>query len=126
MSDFRDDFDDYDDDDDDDGVGKVQSSVRDSLHVNGNDNKSKVARQKILERHFAGGDVDENIGFARGSTDIVQVVAGMPESVLVHAIEWIGRDNLGYSVMNDFVRGFPHLFDPEDGPRAAAGRKRKR
>ncbi len=50
----------------------------------------------------------------------------MPESALVHAMEWIGRDNLGYSVMNDFVRGFPHLFDPEDGPRAAAGRKRKR
>lgn len=118
FRDFRDDF-------DDDAFSEVQVNVRDSLHVNENDNKSEVARQKIFERHFAGGSV-ENVSFARGSTDIAQVLASMPESVLVHAIEWIGRDSLGYSVMNDFVRGFPHLFDPETGPRAAAVRKRKR
>jgi hypothetical protein len=119
FRDFRDDF--YDDDDSDcEGMNKF----RDSLHVNSTGDRSEVARQKILERHFAGGVSD--IQYARGNTDIAQVFSRAPDSVLVHAIEWIGRDDLGYSVMNDFVRGFPQLFGDRIGMQDAADRKRKR
>ena len=109
---------DYEDDDYSDFGGLGILNLRNSLHVNKNDNKSEVAREKILERHFAR---------ARGNTDVAQVFSSAPDSVLVHAIEWIGRDDLGYSVMNDFVRGFPQLFgDRSVIMQDVADRKRKR
>jgi hypothetical protein len=119
FRDFRDDF------EDDDSDCEGMNNFRDSLHVNTTGNKSEVARQKILERHFTGG-VTDNVQFARGNTDIAQVFSSAPDSVLVHAIEWIGRDDLGYSVMNDFVRGFPRLFGNHSKMQDAADRKRKR
>jgi hypothetical protein len=118
FRDFRDDF------EDDDSDCEGMNNFRDSLHVNTTGNKSEVARQKILERHFAGGVTD--IQYARGNTDIAQVFSSAPDSVLVHAIEWIGRDDLGYSVMNDFVRGFPQLFGKRSTMQDAADKKRKR
>ena len=118
FRDFRDDF------EDDDSDCEGMNNFRDSLHVNTTGNKSEVARQKILERHFAGGVTD--IQYARGNTDIAQVFSSAPDSVLVHAIEWIGRDDLGYSVMNDFVRGFPQLFGKQSTMQDAADKKRKR
>ena len=83
------------------------------MNVNKNDNK--VARQKISKHHFAG-----------ESADKFNFFASMPESVLVHAIEWIGRDELGRSFMYEFVRTFPHLFGNRIVPDDAAGKKRKR
>lgn len=84
--------------------------------MNENEDKSEVAREKILKQHFSG-----------RSTNSYNVFARMPASVLVYGIEWIGRDDLGYSLMNDFLRGFPELFDVRGGQqRDAVGTKRKR
>jgi len=85
------------------------------LNANKNADKSEVARQKILKYYFSGGCT--NIHF----------FTRMTESVLVHAMEWMCRNNLGYSLMNSVVRCFPHLFDARSGPQFdEAGRKRKR
>jgi len=61
--------------------------------------KEEAAREKILKHHFVGG---ENTS--------INVFARMPESVLPFAIEWIGRNSLGYSLMYQFVRQFPLVF----------------
>ena len=61
--------------------------------------KSGVARGKILQTHFS----NKNTG--------MKVLACMHESVLPNAIEWMERDEFGYSVMFEFVRGFPTVFD---------------
>ena len=57
------------------------------LWLNKNPDKTKVARQKILTHHFPS-----------DSTNI-QVFVGMSVSTLHHAMEWIGKDNLGCSLM---------------------------
>jgi hypothetical protein len=100
---------------DEGGYSEVQDHVDYLLSVNENDNKGEVARQKILEHHFG----DE-------SADNINIFSSIPESVLVHAIEWIGRDELGRSFMYEFVRTFPHLFGNRIVPDDAAGKKRKR
>ena len=84
------------------------------LNANKNENKSEVARQKILQYHFSG--------------ECMFFITRMPMSVLVYAMEWMGRNNLGYSLMYSVVRGVPHLFDPRSGPQLLdeVGRKRKR
>ena len=85
------------------------------LDMNKNEDKLEVARQKILNHHFSG-----------EGTDNLPLFACMPESVLVYAVAWMGRNNLGYSLMYDIVRGFPHLFDNRSWPqRDEAGKKRK-
>ena len=86
-----------------------------SMNVNLNDDKAEVAREKILKHHFAG-----------ESAEKFTVFASMPESVLAHAIAWIGRDKLGHSLMYEFVRTFPHLLSTRIVPDDAAGKKRKR
>jgi hypothetical protein len=83
------------------------------MNVNKNDNK--VARQKISKHHFAG-----------ESADKFNFFASMPESVLVHANEWIGRDKLGHLLMYEFVRTFPHMVSTQIVTDDAAGKKRKR
>ena len=100
---------------DEGGYSEVQEHVDNLLLLNGNDNKGEVARQKILEHHFA----DE-------SADNINAFGSMPESVLVHAIEWIGRDEHGRSLMYEFVRTFLNLFGTRIVPDDAAGKKRKR
>ena len=62
-------------------------------------NKSEVARRKILDNHFLHG----NTGF--------NALACMHETVLPNAIEWMGRDELGYSAMFEFVRGIPTILN---------------
>ena len=62
------------------------------LQMNMNANKTEVARQKILSSHFS-----------RGVTN-VQTFANMQERMLPYAIEWIGRDNLGFSLMFSVVQ----------------------
>ena len=83
------------------------------LKMNRNVNKSEVAREKILKHHFP-----------RGGAGI-QTFFSMPETALPNAIEWIGRDRHGYSLMYDLARGLPTLFD---NPREllAGAKKRKR
>ena len=72
-----------------------------------NTNKALVARQKIMEQHFSGSKLESN----------VRVFARIPFSVLPTAVEWIGRDNLGYSLMFCFVQSIPALLEqlPEPG-----------
>ena len=73
-----------------------------SLEMNKQSNRAVVAREKILTHHFAGGTTDMSV-FAR-----------MPESILPFAMEWIGRNSLGYSLMYQFVGGFPLLFNDQN------------
>jgi hypothetical protein len=58
----------------------------------------------------------------------VDVQTFISESVLVYAMKWMGRNNLGYSLMYGVVRGVPHLFDARSGPQLLdeAGRRMKR
>lgn len=84
------------------------------LEMNANGSKAVVARQKILIHHFTGRAAD------------IHAFTRMPETVMPHAISWIGRDSLGYSLMFDFVRGDPTLFDISNNRfHVHAGVKRK-
>ena len=67
------------------------------LDMNKDDDKNSVFRKKLL-RVFS--DVN-NIGRSFGTMDT---------AIIPYAIECIGRDALGYSVMFDLCRGMPELF----------------
>jgi len=69
------------------------------LTMNRNEDKSEVARQKILNHHF----------LARGNN--ANVFSRMPETMMPFSMEWIGRNRLGYSLMYNVVRDNPTLFD---------------
>ena len=69
------------------------------LAMNQNEDKSVVARQKILMHHF----------LARGNN--ANVFSRMPETMMPFAMEWIGRNRLGLSLMYNVVRDNPTLFD---------------
>lgn len=75
----------------DDNVDELWHDIQSSLGVD--------ARDKIMKHHFPGRDTD------------LSAFASMPETVLPYAIEWIGRDSLGRSLMYQFVGGFPTLFE---------------
>ena len=84
------------------------------LTMNENENKASVARQKILKHHFTESNHHDDDFFTQ-----------MQEAILPHAISWIGRDSLGYSLMLNFVRGNPTLFHPPNVCHPHAGVKRK-
>ncbi len=69
------------------------------LQMNHNKNKREVARQKIMENHFSGAIMNVNLN----------VFARLPVAVLPNVVEWIGRDNLGYSLIFRFVKVSQHL-----------------
>jgi hypothetical protein len=84
------------------------------LEMNASKNKAGVARQKVLMHHFTGGESD------------IHAFSTMPETAMPHAISWIGRDSLGYSLMFDFVCSNPALFDIfYNRSQVHAGMKRK-
>lgn len=87
------------------------------LKINENDNKSEVARHKILEQHFIG----------RGNVGTVNhVFASLPEIVLPLAIEYVGRNNNhGLTPMYNAVRGYPAMFHHCLGSMICRGMKRK-
>jgi hypothetical protein len=70
--------------------------------MNANEDKAEVARQKIMKQHFPV-VVTEEVNML--------VFARMPETVMPFAIEWIGRTDLGLSLMYNVARGLPTLFD---------------
>ena len=72
--------------------------IRQLANMNRNENKVEVARQKILQYHFADGDAN------------IHVFASTPEPSLPFAIEWIGRNSDGRTLMYHFVRAIPTLF----------------
>jgi hypothetical protein len=80
------------------GLEEIWVDCENLLEMNENENEIEVAREKILKSHFIGEAVD------------ISVFALMPEALLPHAIEWIGRDRLGFSLMYQFVAGYPLDF----------------
>ena len=68
------------------------------LELNEDTDKAQVVRTKLLTYFFSNVD---NVGpeFGRMST-----------TILPNAMEWIGRDRLGYSAMFEFCRSVPALF----------------
>ena len=90
-----------------DRLSIIWCDIRKFLGMNYNENKVKVARKKIMKSHFAGEAVD------------ISVFALMPEALIPHAIEGIGRDKLGFSLMYQFVAGYPLDFSDSISSRAA-------
>ena len=83
------------------------------LQLNGDSNKTEVARQKILKYHFLAGD-DINI----------QEFVAMEMKVLPHAIAWIGRDDAGNSLLYKFFHGMPSLFELGDNSKATTTKRK--
>jgi hypothetical protein len=63
------------------------------LEINRNENKSAVARKKIIAYHFSSDELDS------------QVFIGMAVPVMPRAVEWIGRDATGFNLMYYVTRG---------------------
>jgi hypothetical protein len=84
-----------------DGRDLVREAIPDELAsyltLNKHPGKSAVARQKILAYHFPAESAN------------IQVFDGMSVLMLPHAIEWIGRDGLGISLMYKVARGIQLL-----------------
>ncbi len=59
-----------------------------------------------------------------GATSI-EVFASMETKLLSNAIEWIGRDELGFSLMYQCVRGMPSLFETVVAAKDGISKKRK-
>lgn len=98
-------------------LGKLEydttlDEVTSSLELNKDEDKSSVARKKIMKHHFPGGGAG------------IQAFATIPETAMPNAIEWIGRDNLGYSLMYDLARGLPTLFNRREIRTGEKKRKR--
>lgn len=80
---------------------EIWDDVYDSLNMNsyGYYGIEYVAREKILCHHFTGKKTDIN------------VFVHMSETILPFAIEWIGRYSVEFSLMYQFVGGFPTVFN---------------
>ena len=102
------------------------------LRMNRIEDKSHVARLKILKFHFYEGGDDSDTAYQIG------VFAQMPEIMMPFALEWIGREifaglhilenrNHAFSLMYRVVRGIPTLFDiGRVQQQRAGGTKRRR
>lgn len=77
-------------------------------------NKSDVARKKILMCHFGGVE------------SCIPVFGPMDVRVLPTALAWIGRDRLGYSLMNDCLKSMPWLIESAKPPSKSEGRVQRR
>jgi len=69
------------------------------LQMNENINKVEVVRQKIIQYHFM---------------DNIETLVGMELEMMPSAIAWIGRDNIGVSLLYHLAKNMPCLFDSED------------
>jgi len=85
------------------------------LSMNINPNKVEVVRQKILDQHLSGEHAE------------MSVFAGMSDTVLPNALEWIGRsrDIRTFSLMFNVVQFIPTLFDITNDPIIEGAKKRK-
>ena len=83
------------------------------LELNRNDNKAEVSRQKIISYHFSHGNNN------------MELFLDMELNVLPHAISWMGRNDVGRSLLYRFVSSMPALFDSDSRKVKAAGNKRK-
>ncbi len=89
----------------------IPEEVVSLLRMNSNDNKTEVARQKMLMTHFSGADAS------------VEVFASMDTKIMPHAIDWIGRDDAGFCLMYRVARGMPSLFETSIAVKAGTKRK---
>ncbi len=69
------------------------------LQMNTNEDKVILAREKIIAYHFSGSNVD------------IEAFAAIARPILPRAMEWIGRDLVGFSLMYHITRGIPALFE---------------
>lgn len=74
------------------------SDIKSLLCLNEDQDKTAVIRQKILKHYFSS-DVNS-----------IEVFACMSMAVKSRAIEWIGKDNIGFTLMYNVTRGIPSLF----------------
>ena len=70
--------------------------------MNENTNKVEVVRQKIIQYHFMDGK------------DNTETLVGMELEMMPSVIAWIGRDNIGLSLLYHLTKNMPCLFDSED------------
>jgi hypothetical protein len=82
------------------------------LKMNTNEDKVAVARRKIITYHFSGDIVD------------IQAFSAMTVPKLPHAIEWIGRDSVDFSLMYHVTRGIPALFERNTYVKFAGGKRK--
>jgi hypothetical protein len=82
----------------DPGLLEEWDNVSSLLEMNKQSNKSEVARKKILR------------------TVNIHTFVHMRESMLPFAIEWVGRDDLGFSLMYFVVQELPTLLDIRNFP----------
>lgn len=90
---------------DDQGLRKAAFRL---LNLNENEDKVKVARQKIMRYHFHSGTKHH---LRSGRKENVHAILPMPETVLPFAFEYVGRSGLEFSLMYRVVRSFPSLFE---------------
>ena len=93
----------------------VDRALDSYLRTNGNDNKSEVVRQKIIQYYF----LKDN------SINNIEEFVDMELEVLPHAIAWMGRDDIAFPLLYQIVKNTPWLFD-SDSKAKLLGEKRKK
>lgn len=83
------------------------------MKLNENDDKHEVARQKIIQCHFRGGEKN------------IETFVGMSEVVVPHALAWVGRNTTGFSLMYTAIRSLHTLFDCNKARLVTTRAKRK-
>lgn len=91
-------------------VEDAPDNARSLLRLNEMESRKSAARTKILNYHFSGGNKN------------VHEFSRMPMTSMPFAVEWIGRNKLGFSLMYYLVRSDPSVFVPMP---TAAVKKRK-
>jgi len=93
---------------------RILGDLASYLQMNTNENKAEVARQKILEYHFTGGEKN------------VQEFVDMDLGLMPYALAWIGRDCTGHTLFYRLSMSMPALFDSNAKAKNALKLKRKR
>ena len=94
----------------------ILEDVESLLTMNRNEDKSDVISRKIL--NHVSGEGDDNAH--------IHVFARMSESMMPFALNWIGRDHFGFSLMYAVVRDIPQIFDSALGqPHLRASKRTK-
>lgn len=101
------------------GCEDIPEHIQTLLSLNESDSKKEVAREKILRYHFNNG------------RDTMNEFVDMELSVLPHVISWVGRNNVGQTLMYQLLQSLPSLTMTCDHPskllnKTLAGGKRKR
>ena len=84
----------------------IPAAVASLLAMNHNEDRSGAIRGKLLKYHFS----DRGDG-----NKCTNIFAQMSESMMPIALEWIGRNRFGFSLMYEFVQMGPAIFDITHG-----------